>query len=554
METITINFKELTDAIAKLEEDHPSRMHGHIDLLRTNLKYNLTQFLSSNILTVELDDKTKTAFIGGKPITGDVYALYNTNEKEPAISEKMYEQIQKAKKEAERLGIYERVFGKVEETKIVEDESLLNKNPQEVQDYLNDLAVAVCIKGERLEKYEKMAIKRCGNEAYANMKLFVEEVQRSVERGKFTNTSKVNLSYLGKNAGLSESVVIKITKYFEDEFAEKDREEDNLWNQCYPGYKPGYQNYLNRYPNGKYASTARSIIADLERKEKDEAKERAEREERNFWNNCQTSDKSGFLKYLDKYPNGKYASTARSIIADLDRKQKEKEEREQREQKAEQQMWDQCRTKDDYQRYLDRYPYGVYASKAYVEMLKAEKEEKRQKEEAAKARFAKEREERERAAEQALWNKCQTKEEIAHLDKINRRFGGDNNKNTDSGSKVTFGNNKKNNKASLKKTLALLVSAIVLYAVAYLIRDECENLGPFLCLVSFFPYMLFAYEVVNNKKLGIAICITGWFVMMFCWSDYVKQPTQSILPALGILGICSFFAVVAYFSMYQKEP
>ncbi len=113
METITINYNELTEALAQLEKDYPSRLHSHIDMLRVNLKYNLTQFLSSNILTVELDDKTKTAFIGGKPITGDVYALYNTNEKEPATSEKMYEQIQKAKKEAERLGIYERVFGKV---------------------------------------------------------------------------------------------------------------------------------------------------------------------------------------------------------------------------------------------------------------------------------------------------------------------------------------------------------------------------------------------------------------------------------------------------------
>ncbi len=301
----------------------------------------------------------------------------------------------------------------------MEDESILNKNPQEVQDYLNELAIAVCIKGDKLEKYEKMAIKRCGNEAYANMKLFVEEVKRSVERGKFTNTSKVNLSYLGKNAGLSKNVVSKITKHFEDKFSEKDREEDNLWNQCYPGYKPGYQNYLNRYPNGKYSSTARSIIADLERKEREEAKERAEREERNFWNKCQTSDKSGFLKYLDKYPYGKYASTARSILADLERKEKEKEEREQREQKAEQQMWDQCRTKDDYQRYLDRYPYGVYASKAYVLMLKAEKEEQRQKEEAAQARLAeeqkrkeKERQEREKAAEQAMWKKCLTKEDF----------------------------------------------------------------------------------------------------------------------------------------------
>jgi hypothetical protein len=276
METFTINYKELSDVLDKLEEDHPSRMYGHIDLLRANIKDHLTQFLLHDTLTVELDSGCGQAYIDGKPITGPVYAICDLDKK-PSSSEKLYEQIIKAKKEAEKLGIYERVFGKVAETDKMEDESILNKNPQEVQDYLNELAIAVCIKGERLEKYEKMAIKRCGSESYANMKLFVEEVQRSAERGKFTNTSKVNLSYLGKNAGLSENIVNKIIQHFEVEFGE-----EAFWNQCRPNEKTGYKNYLDKYPNGKYASKAREILAEIE------MKERAEREGRNFWDTPKT--------------------------------------------------------------------------------------------------------------------------------------------------------------------------------------------------------------------------------------------------------------------------
>lgn len=327
----------------------------------------------------------------------------------------------------------------------MQDESILNKNPQAVQDYLNELAIALCIKGERLEKYEKIAIKRCGSEAYANMMLFVEEVQRSVERGKFTNTSKVNLSYLGKNAGLSENIVNKIIQHFEVEFGE-----EAFWNQCRPNKKTGYKNYLDKYPNGKYASKARAILAEIEMKE---AIERSELEEKNYWNKCQTSDKSGFLKYLAKYPNGKYASTARSIIANLEKKGRESEEQEcwnrchdresylkylgqypdgkyaadarerkkELEKKAklereayveEQQMWDQCRTKDDYQRYVDRYPRGVYASKAYQKIQQAEKEEKRKKEEAAKAKFAEEQKKKEKERQRSEEQRKRKEEEM----------------------------------------------------------------------------------------------------------------------------------------------
>lgn len=99
------------------------------------------------------------------------------------------------------------------------DQSIFNANQQEVKDYLNNLAEAVCINGDALEKYEKVITKQYGEEVYNNMKLFVEEVQEYVKRKRFTNTSKVNLGYLGKNAGLSDGVIENIIMHYEHKFS-----------------------------------------------------------------------------------------------------------------------------------------------------------------------------------------------------------------------------------------------------------------------------------------------------------------------------------------------
>ena len=99
------------------------------------------------------------------------------------------------------------------------DQSILNANKQEVKDYLNNLAEAVCINGEALEKYEKVVTKQYGEETYNNMKMFVEEVQGYVKRKSFTNTSKVNLGYLGKNAGLSDGAIENIIMHYERKFS-----------------------------------------------------------------------------------------------------------------------------------------------------------------------------------------------------------------------------------------------------------------------------------------------------------------------------------------------
>lgn len=128
-----------------------------------------------------------------------------------------------------------------------------------------------------------------------------------------------------------------------------------------------------------------------------------------------------------------------------------------------------------------------------------------------------------------------------------------NNQNNNTRCMNTSNKQSKRTKPSIKAILVLLTSTIVLYAVAFLIRDKHNDLGGFLCLVSYFPYMLFAFEVVSNKKAGMFICAIGWFIMMFLWSDYAIFSIQSLLPAFGILGLCSFGSIAAYLLMYRAE-
>jgi len=193
MKTVTINYKELTDALAQLDIDYPSRIHGHIDLLRANIKYHLKDFLSGDLLTVELDDGKEWAYIGGSPISGDVYALYNTNEKEPATAEKMYEQILKAQKEAERLGIYDRVFGAVD------------SQPDDGHG-VNEVVRAVCLQGFTYSKYQKAVVERYGQDMDDKIRRLFDELawSRFWDSGKLkmTDTYTLALKYLGNEIGL----------------------------------------------------------------------------------------------------------------------------------------------------------------------------------------------------------------------------------------------------------------------------------------------------------------------------------------------------------------
>ena len=473
------------------------------------------------------------------------------------------------------------------------DKSIINSKQNKDVSYLEDLAFAVCVNGESLEKYKKIVEKKYGTDTYTCMEQFAMALQQQVNRRQFTQTSLLNLKYIGKNAGLSEDAIDMIIHHFDGKIKGKikeeqlKREEDEYWNNCSRKDKSALKEYLRKYPKGQYAKEAHDLITAINKEEI------AQREDSAFWEKCNPNDKRQLKEYLRKYPTGLYAARAASLISDLERIEKMAIE--------ESRMFNQCRTKREYIGYLRKYPNGAYVTKAKSKIAEIERIELEEIEENRMFNLCRTREDfmdylrkyptgqyvkkanekiidldaasrLERdiyVSEQESYQQCKTKDDfqrylslypngiyanqarnkIAHLENISNGLGDNNNKKNDFDSKVTLGNNKK--KLSLKGLLGLLISTIILYAVAFFIRDEYKNLGPFLCLVSFFPYMLFAFEVVRKKKIGLAICIAGWFVMMFIWSDsYAAQPIQAIISALVILGICSFLAVIAYLSKY----
>lgn len=88
-----------------------------------------------------------------------------------------------------------------------QDGSILTGSRLENDTYLDQLAIEVCLHGEQLEKYERMVTKQYSSEVYANLHLFVDEVNRCRQRQIFTNTSIANLRYLGPIVGLSQNTV-----------------------------------------------------------------------------------------------------------------------------------------------------------------------------------------------------------------------------------------------------------------------------------------------------------------------------------------------------------
>ena len=217
---------------------------------------------------------------------------------------------------------------------------------------MDDLAFAVCVNGESLEKYKKIVEKKYGTDVYSNMVQFANTLHQQVARRQFTNTSLLSLKFLGKNAGLSEMAIDMIVEHLRGEFREEQlkeerrkNEETAFWKQCNPNNKYQLQEYLKKYPTGLFAEHAVSLIADLERIEKMAI------EESRVFNQCRTQ--RDYMNYLSKYPNGAYVTKAKVIIEDLGRKEIE-ENRE----------YNLCKDKSDYLGYLRKYPNGKYVKEA----------------------------------------------------------------------------------------------------------------------------------------------------------------------------------------------
>lgn len=243
------------------------------------------------------------------------------------------------------------------------DKSILNSKRSQSVSYLDDLAFAVCISSESLEKYKKIVEKQYGNDVYVYMDQFSKALQQQVKHMQFTSTSLLNLKYIGKNAGMSENAIDMIIDYFNSKIKKEQlyQEEDEYWNKCHYNDKEALLGYLLKHPQGRYVKDAQAKINTIDKQEN------TKREDTAFWKQCSPNNKLQLKKYLQKYPKGVYATRAISLIADLERMEKKAVE--------ESRVFNQCHTPRDYMTYLGKYPNGVYSAKAKAIIADFERKE-----------------------------------------------------------------------------------------------------------------------------------------------------------------------------------
>jgi hypothetical protein len=183
---------------------------------------------------VELDSGCGQAYIDGKPITGSVYAICDFDNP-PSSSEKIYEQIIKAKKEAERLGIYERVFGKVAETNKMEDKSLFtNSRPRTIseglQNFIDSMVEEIVLEGKPFDTQKKYLKKFSENEGLDYEKLEAD-ITTFIEILDNLKTAQVKLAEeKGKECHISEETVKKLVKHsLPKKLSKKEESKKDLW-------------------------------------------------------------------------------------------------------------------------------------------------------------------------------------------------------------------------------------------------------------------------------------------------------------------------------------
>ncbi len=140
-----------------------------------------------------------------------------------------------------------------------------------------------------------------------------------------------------------------LTKFGESEFAE-----EALWNLSLLQDSPtAYDNYLNRYPNGKFSQEAENRSISIE-----EAK---------AWSwAIQSNSIDSYLDFLRKYPKNIKTKQAKKEIAKLQKI--EEEERANRRRKSEEKGdWENAQRLDtigSYRRFINKHPDSVYLKKA----------------------------------------------------------------------------------------------------------------------------------------------------------------------------------------------
>ena len=94
------------------------------------------------------------------------------------------------------------------------------------QEYINQCIKEVCHRGDSLQKYQRMIEKKFSPEYYQKCENFVEEVKRSVDRKKFSNTSVVNLKYLANEIHVPMETVDGVISHYTKQFEKEEREKE----------------------------------------------------------------------------------------------------------------------------------------------------------------------------------------------------------------------------------------------------------------------------------------------------------------------------------------
>ncbi|MEM8529011.1 MAG: SUMF1/EgtB/PvdO family nonheme iron enzyme, partial [Bacteroidota bacterium] len=149
-------------------------------------------------------------------------------------------------------------------------------------------------------------------------------------------------------------------------------EEDAFWQQIITiNTITNYRKYLKTYPNGKYIKAANKGIQKIEAAQEKARLAKLQEQEDNFWNKTVAAKKmpavADYQEYLDKYSNGKYADEALKAIANIN---KAKLEAARAKDKATWSSATRANTKVAYQDYLATFPNGLHQEGARAAIQK----------------------------------------------------------------------------------------------------------------------------------------------------------------------------------------
>ncbi len=127
-----------------------------------------------------------------------------------------------------------------------------------------------------------------------------------------------------------------------------------------------FEAYLNQFPNGKFAPIAKARITTIKEKQANQQEMEQRAAEKATWDSVKDSNNTGLLQaFLDVYPNGKYAKAAEARIAALKASMQVASTTTQIDE--EQMLWNSVKNASkvaEIQVYLISYPNGRFATEA----------------------------------------------------------------------------------------------------------------------------------------------------------------------------------------------